>query len=63
MDSSIQKIIQRAVSDEYAGRTFFVFLTLHALMWSLVPGLTRHELDSDSMMHFAWGQELSLIHI
>ena len=57
MDRSIQKIFQRAVSDEYAGRTFFVFLTLHALMWSLVPGLTRHELDSDSMMHFAWGQE------
>ena len=57
MDKSIQMIFQRAVSDEYAGRTFFVFIALHVVMWSLVPGLTRHELDSDSMMHFAWGQE------
>ena len=57
MDKPIRMIWQRAVSDEYAGRTFFLFISLHVVMWSLVPGLTRHELDSDSMMHFAWGQE------
>ena len=57
MGKFMQMTFQRAVSDEYAGRTFFLFIALHVVMWSLVPGLTRHELDSDSMMHFAWGQE------
>ncbi|XXK23043.1 glycosyltransferase family 39 protein [Arenicellales bacterium nBUS_48] len=38
-------------------RIFWVFAITHVLLWTLVPSLSRHELDSDSMMHFAWGQE------
>ncbi|MEE2803012.1 MAG: glycosyltransferase family 39 protein [Pseudomonadota bacterium] len=57
MAGAFQRIATRMVSEERAGLTFVLFLLLHAVLWSLLPGLTRHELDSDSMMHFAWGQE------
>ncbi len=36
---------------------FWLFVLLHVIIWTIVPSLARHELDSDSMMHFAWGQE------
>ena len=36
---------------------FWLFVFLHVIVWMTVPSLARHELDSDSMMHFAWGQE------
>ncbi|MDP7453777.1 MAG: hypothetical protein QGE95_16180, partial [Arenicellales bacterium] len=36
---------------------FWLFVLVHVIGWTLVPSLARHELDSDSMMHFAWGQE------
>jgi 4-amino-4-deoxy-L-arabinose transferase-like glycosyltransferase len=36
---------------------FWLFALIHVLFWTVVPSLARHELDSDSMMHFAWGQE------
>ena len=35
---------------------FWIFALLHVLLWTLVPSLGRHEMDTDSMMHFAWGQ-------
>lgn len=38
-------------------RIFWGFVLLHVALWTLVPTLSRHELDTDSMMHFAWGQE------
>ena len=36
---------------------FWLFALTHLLLWTLLPTLGRHELDTDSMMHFAWGQE------
>ena len=36
---------------------FWLFVLFHVVAWTTVPSLARHELDSDSMMHFAWGQE------
>jgi len=36
---------------------FWLFTLTHVLLWTLVPSLGRHEMDTDSMMHFAWGQE------
>ena len=38
----------------HVGATFAAFLVLHVVVWTLVPVLTRHELDGDSMMHFGW---------
>jgi len=38
-------------------RIFWLFALTHVLLWTLVPSLGRHEMDTDSMMHFAWGQE------
>ena len=40
-----------------ATRIFWIFALSHVVLWTLVPTLSRHELDTDSMMHFAWGQE------
>ncbi len=36
---------------------FWLFALAHVFLWTVVPSLARHELDTDSMMHFAWGQE------
>ena len=57
MNGKYSTFLANATSDRYAARTFVVFILLHLLMWTLLTGLTRHELDSDSMMHYAWGQE------
>jgi len=50
-------VLTHGISDRQAGFLFCLFLAVHLVMWTLLPGLTRHELDADSMMHFAWGQE------
>jgi 4-amino-4-deoxy-L-arabinose transferase-like glycosyltransferase len=39
------------------GRIFWLFGLTHVLLWTLLPSLGRHEMDTDSMMHFVWGQE------
>ena len=39
------------------GRIFWLFALTHLVLWTIVPSLSRYELDTDSMMHFAWGQE------
>ena len=50
-------MLTHGITDRQARGLFGLFLAVHLVMWTLLPGLTRHELDSDSMMHFAWGQE------
>ncbi len=46
-----------AITPVNSTRIFWSFVLLHVALWTLVPTLSRHELDTDSMMHFAWGQE------
>jgi len=53
-------MLSHGIQDQQSHRLFVLFLVVHMVMWTLLPGLTRHELDSDSMMHFAWGQEWML---
>ena len=53
-------MLSHGIKDQQSNRLFVLFLIVHMVMWTLLPGLTRHELDSDSMMHFAWGQEWML---
>ena len=53
-------MLSHGIKDRQSNRLFVLFLVVHMVMWTLLPGLTRHELDSDSMMHFAWGQEWML---
>ena len=40
-----------------SSRIFWLFALTHLVLWTVVPSLSRYELDTDSMMHFAWGQE------
>ena len=53
-------MLNHGIKDRQSNWLFMLFLVVHMVMWTLLPGLTRHELDSDSMMHFAWGQEWML---
>ncbi len=53
-------MLNHGIKDQQANKLFALFLVVHMAMWTLLPGLTRHELDSDSMMHFVWGQEWML---
>tara|TARA_Y100001934_G_scaffold13320_1_gene16262 strand:- start:8316 stop:9848 length:1533 start_codon:yes stop_codon:yes gene_type:complete len=45
------------LTSQNCSRIFWLFALTHVLLWTLLPTLGRHELDTDSMMHFAWGQE------
>ena len=56
-------MLSHGIKDRQSNRLFVLFLVVHMVMWTLLPGLTRHELDSDSMMHFAWGQAVSYTHL
>lgn len=48
-------MLNRALT-RHVNATFVVFLAVHVTAWTLLPLLTRHELDGDSMMHYGWSQ-------
>ena len=50
-------LLSEAVTERRATATFIVFLVIHITMWTLLPALTRHDLDVDSLIQYAWGQE------
>ena len=37
---------------------FYVFLTAHLFLWTLIPSLTNHNLPLDTIEHLAWGSNL-----
>ena len=37
---------------------FYIFVTTHLLIWTLVPSLTNHNLPLDTIEALAWGSNL-----
>ena len=37
---------------------FYIFITLHLIIWTLVPALTNNNLPLDTIEHLAWGSNL-----
>ena len=37
---------------------FYIFITLHLFLWTLVPSLTNNNLPLDTIEHLAWGSNL-----
>ena len=38
---------------------FYIFITSHLIIWTLVPTLTNHNLPLDTIEALAWGSNLS----
>ena len=39
-------------------RLFYSFITIHLILWTLVPSLTNNNLPLDTIEHLAWGSNL-----
>ena len=37
---------------------FYIFITTHLVLWTLVPSLTNNNLPLDTIEHLAWGSNL-----
>ena len=37
---------------------FYIFITIHLILWTLVPSLTNNNLPLDTIEHLAWGSNL-----
>ena len=34
---------------------FYIFITTHLILWTLIPSLTNSNLPLDTIEHLAWG--------
>jgi 4-amino-4-deoxy-L-arabinose transferase-like glycosyltransferase len=41
-----------------ANNLFYIFITTHLILWTLVPSLTNNNLPLDTIEHLAWGSNL-----
>ena len=57
LNNNMQLISKISLNSGNCQKIFWIFALLHLTLWTILPSLARHELDTDSMMHFAWGQE------
>ena len=39
-------------------KLFYIFITIHLIMWTLVPSLTNNNLPLDTIEALAWGRNL-----
>ena len=39
-------------------KLFYIFITTHLVLWTLVPSLTNNNLPLDTIEHLAWGSNL-----
>jgi len=39
-------------------KLFYIFITLHLIIWTLVPTLTNNNLPLDTIEALAWGSNL-----
>ena len=37
---------------------FYIFITTHLILWTLIPSLTNNNLPLDTIEHLAWGSNL-----
>jgi hypothetical protein len=37
---------------------FYIFITLHLILWTLIPSITNHNLPLDTIEALAWGSNL-----
>jgi len=37
---------------------FYIFITIHLMLWTLIPSLTNNNLPLDTIEHLAWGSNL-----
>jgi len=39
-------------------KLFYIFITIHLILWTLIPSLTNNNLPLDTIEHLAWGSNL-----
>ena len=39
-------------------KLFYSFITIHLILWTLIPSLTNNNLPLDTIEHLAWGSNL-----
>ena len=39
-------------------KIFYIFITIHLILWTLIPSLTNNNLPLDTIEHLAWGSNL-----
>ena len=48
--------IPQNLTERQAVRLLLLFLAAHCVVWTVFTGLSRHELDGDTLLHFAWSR-------
>ena len=47
-----------ALNKKNSASLFYIFVTIHLIVWTLVPALTNNNLPLDTIEHLAWGSNL-----
>ena len=47
-----------ALNKKNLNNLFYIFITSHLIIWTLVPTFTNHNLPLDTIEHLAWGSNL-----
>ena len=46
------------VNKNNINKLFYIFITAHVILWTLIPALTNNNLPLDTIEHLAWGSNL-----
>ena len=47
-----------SVNKNNINNLFYIFITIHLILWTLIPSLTNNNLPLDTIEHLAWGSNL-----
>ena len=50
--------MKMAIYKKNISNLFYIFVSAHLLIWTLVPSLTNHNLPLDTIEALAWGSNL-----
>ena len=46
------------INNKNIDNVFYIFITAHLIIWTLIPSITNHNLPLDTIEHLAWGSNL-----